>query len=170
MWKQNQNIPTKVPTISQIHNIQPKITSLYIWYTRLCHHLCNKLPCYIVIWKSLNNCVFQYSTKKSRFFFENPLDNRIFSSFAIFGKLVKNTNVNRPKFHKWTIFAKPENSETHFRRFWHFFGLSLLVTLEQKNEIYIAWYFFFLLILFFFWKKNSAAEIVQKKNNIRKKK
>ena len=39
----------KFQLLSQIHNIQPKITSLYIWYTRLCRHLCHKLPWYIVI-------------------------------------------------------------------------------------------------------------------------
>ena len=69
----------KFQLLSQIHNIQPKITSLYIWYTRLCHHLCNKLPCYIVIWKSRSKCVFQYSTKKIEFFFsKNPSTTEIF--------------------------------------------------------------------------------------------
>ena len=39
----------KFQLLSQIHNIQPKIKSLYIWYTRLCHHHCHKPPCYIRI-------------------------------------------------------------------------------------------------------------------------
>ena len=59
-------------------------------------------------------------------------------SFTIFGKLVFHSGVNRPKFHKLTILAKPEIPETHFRRFWDFFGLSSPVTLDQKKKIYMA--------------------------------
>ena len=76
----------KFQLLSQIHNIQPKITSLYIWYTRLCHHLCNKLPCYIVIWKSRSRCVFQYSSKKSIFFSKYQPKSEIFK-FRNFRKI-----------------------------------------------------------------------------------
>ena len=77
----------KFQLLSQIHNIQPKITSLYIWYTRLCHHLCNKLPCYIVIWKSRSKCVFQYSTKKIEFFFRKTPRQPKFFKFRNFRKI-----------------------------------------------------------------------------------
>ena len=77
----------KFQLLSQIRNIQPKITSLYIWYTRLCHHLCNKLPCYIVIWKSRSKCVFQYSTKKTSFFFRKTPRQPIFFKFRNFRKI-----------------------------------------------------------------------------------
>ena len=47
---------------------------------------------------------------------------------------VKFSLVHRPKF---SILAKSEISETHFHRS-GFFGLSTSITLDQKNDIYIA--------------------------------
>ena len=109
--------------------------------------------------------------KKNRFFFWKTPLHPIFSNFAIFGKFVKNTSVNPPKFLILTIFAKPENAETHFRRFWIFFlGSSFCYFRAKKRNLYGV--IFFLPIFFFLEKNNSEGNSYQtkkyqkKKNNI----
>ena len=100
--------------------------------------------------------------KKNQFFFRKTPLHPIFSNFAIFGKFVKNTSVNPPKFLILTIFAKPENAETHFPRFWIFFlGSSFCYFRAKKRNLYGVIFFF--ADIFFFLKKQFRGEVIPNK-------
>ena len=156
-----------------IHTFMPpplqQTTMLYCYIILALHSTSrnyqNNRVAIIQLLKSRSNCVFQWvSNKKNQVIFRKTLLHPKFSSFAIFGKVVKNTNVNGQKFLNGQ-FLQNLKSWNSLSPSLNFFWALLASYFGAKKQNLYGVIFFFAAI--FFEKKFRVGN--RTKKNIRKK-